>query len=182
MADKIRDNQFAKTASYIHQPLQPYIILKMVKYMDILESRNILEALDLSEKEKTHLEAVWKKSTKRECLILHDQILYLMNGKLHSEDGRPANIIISAINTKKIYKWYKNGVLHNDYGPAIVYSENSAEWYENGCKLYEMHSNINTDGYTDIFSKGIWNNAIFISILLYISGFVAGFMSCRINI
>ena len=54
---------------------------------------------------------------------------WYLNGKLHREDG-PA---IENSNGTKF--WYLNGKLHRGDGPAIEYSDGNKYWYLNGEKL-----------------------------------------------
>lgn len=51
---------------------------------------------------------------------------WYQNGQLHREDG-PA--IIWANGDKH---WYKNGKCHRKDGPAIIREDGSLEWYKNG--------------------------------------------------
>jgi hypothetical protein len=48
------------------------------------------------------------------------------DGNLHREDG-PA--IIYPDGTKR---WYKDGKRHREDGPAIIYSDGTQRWYKNG--------------------------------------------------
>jgi antitoxin component YwqK of YwqJK toxin-antitoxin module len=54
---------------------------------------------------------------------------WYLNGKLHREDG-PA--VEWADGTKA---WYLNGKLHREDGPAIEYTDGTKKWYLNG----ELH-------------------------------------------
>ena len=48
------------------------------------------------------------------------------NGKLHREDG-------PAIERADGYKkWYKNGKLHREDGPAIEWAGRAKHWYQHG--------------------------------------------------
>ena len=51
------------------------------------------------------------------------------DGKLHREDG-PA-VIIGSIRQE----WYRNGELHREDGPAVIDGNNYQVWYRNG----ELH-------------------------------------------
>ena len=57
---------------------------------------------------------------------------YYRNGKLHRDDG-PA--IIRPDGTQE---WYKEGKLHRDDGPAIVYISGVKYWYKEG-KIHKLH-------------------------------------------
>jgi len=48
------------------------------------------------------------------------------NGRLHRDDG-PAIVYPDG----KQY-WYRNGRLHRDDGPAVVHPDGRQEWYRNG--------------------------------------------------
>ncbi len=48
------------------------------------------------------------------------------DGKIHREDG-PA--VIWPDGTQR---WYKDGKLHREDGPAVIYSYGTKEWYLNG--------------------------------------------------
>jgi hypothetical protein len=50
------------------------------------------------------------------------------NGKLHREDG-------PAIEYNGTKEWYKNGKLHREDGPAIEWTDGSESWYLN-CKYH----------------------------------------------
>ena len=54
---------------------------------------------------------------------------WYLNGKLHREDG-PA--FEGADGTKH---WYLNGKLHREDGPAIEYADGDKCWYLNGKQL-----------------------------------------------
>lgn len=56
---------------------------------------------------------------------------YYRNGKLHRDDG-PA--VIKPDGTQE---WYKEGKLHRDDGPAVIYTFGEEQWYNNG----EIHKN-----------------------------------------
>lgn len=45
-------------------------------------------------------------------------------------------------------RWYKNGHIHREDGPAIIYSDGQQEWYLNG-KLHR------TDGPAIIYTDGV---------------------------
>ena len=51
---------------------------------------------------------------------------WYLNGKLHREDG-PA---VEYFNGTK--KWYLNGKFHREEGPAVEYSNGTKKWYLNG--------------------------------------------------
>ena len=59
--------------------------------------------------------------------------IYLLNGKLHREDG-PA---IEWLNGTKL--WYINDLRHREDGPAIEYTNGSVEWFYNDVK-YDVNS------------------------------------------
>jgi len=54
------------------------------------------------------------------------------NGKLHRDDG-PAT---ECSNGSKY--WYQNGEFHRDDGPAIEYTNGNKSWYKNGLKLEKV--------------------------------------------
>lgn len=60
---------------------------------------------------------------------------YYVNGTLHREDG-PA--VIYANRTKK---WYINGELHRDDGPAIECCTGLKAWYKKGVLIGEEKIN-----------------------------------------
>jgi hypothetical protein len=51
---------------------------------------------------------------------------YMVNGKLHREDG-PAKVLPNGVK-----EWYLNGKLHREDGPAIEYKNDEEEWYMHG--------------------------------------------------
>jgi hypothetical protein len=57
---------------------------------------------------------------------------WYLNGKLHREDG-PA--VEFACGTKS---WCLNGELHRADGPAIEYADGNKSWYINGVKVTEQ--------------------------------------------
>jgi len=57
---------------------------------------------------------------------------WYVNGKLHREDG-PA---IELKNGSKY--WYRNDKLHREDGPAIEFANGSKHWYLNGIKVEEF--------------------------------------------
>ena len=63
------------------------------------------------------------------------------DGKLHRDDG-PAKIYVSGSK-----EWYKNGKLHRDNGPAYISFSGKKEWYKNG----KLHRD---DGPSIIFANG----------------------------
>ena len=63
----------------------------------------------------------------------YGDVRYYLNGKVHRDDG-------PAVEGSDGYKaWYINGKLHRTDGPAIEHSDGSKEWWVNG----ELHR---TDG------------------------------------
>jgi len=62
-------------------------------------------------------------------------IRYYLNGELHREDG-PA---VEYANGDKF--WIINGELHREDGPAIEYASGSKEWFINGNELTEQEFN-----------------------------------------
>jgi len=60
---------------------------------------------------------------------------WYLNGKLHREDG-PA--IEYASGTKE---WWLNGNLHREDGPAIEWANGVKEWYVNGKEFIEEEFN-----------------------------------------
>jgi hypothetical protein len=79
-----------------------------------------------------------------------DAIKWYLNGKLHREDG-PA--IEYANGTKE---WYLNGKCHREDGPAVEYADGSKYWYLNGKLHRENGPAIEwADGY-----KGWWLNDV----------------------
>jgi len=54
---------------------------------------------------------------------------WYMNGLLHREDG-PA---IERVNGRKL--WCKNGLLHRENGPAIEYENGDKRWYLRGLEI-----------------------------------------------
>lgn len=55
-----------------------------------------------------------------------------------------ATIIIYSGETKK---WYKNGKLHRDDGPAVEYSDGYKEWFLNGEKISPLTHIMMINGY-----------------------------------
>jgi hypothetical protein len=66
---------------------------------------------------------------------------YFKNGVLHREDG-PAKICSDGTE-----EWYLNGIRHREGGPAIVWRDGSREWFLNGLRHRE-------DG-----PARVWNNS-----------------------
>src|ERR1017187_7779284 len=64
---------------------------------------------------------------------------YYKDGKLHKEDG-PA---VEFSNGSK--KWYRDGLLHNDHGPAVEWVGIGKEWWING----ELHRDNNMPAIED---------------------------------
>jgi hypothetical protein len=67
---------------------------------------------------------------------------YYRNGKLHRDDG-PA--VIKPDGTQE---WYKEGKLHRDDGPAVIYTSNISNWNKDGKisknkKLVDLPKDIN---------------------------------------
>jgi hypothetical protein len=69
---------------------------------------------------------------------------WYLNGKLHREDG-PA--VIYARGTQM---WYSNNKLHREDGPAIIYADGTQIWYRNGQRHRE-------DGPAIIYADGTQN-------------------------
>jgi hypothetical protein len=67
---------------------------------------------------------------------------WFKNGELHREDG-------PALECPDGFKaWYQNGKLHREDGPAIEFTNGQKEWYINGCRH-------RTDGPAIEYSFGI---------------------------
>ena len=65
----------------------------------------------------------------------------MKNGKYTESDGHQA--------------WYKDGTLHREDGPAIIYPDGHQEWWKDG--KYHREDGpavINTDGYQEWFKDG----------------------------
>lgn len=60
---------------------------------------------------------------------------FLINGKLSMEEFRFINLILYTgclnYNENKKY-WFRNGKIHRDGGPAVIYSNGYKVWYKNG--------------------------------------------------
>jgi hypothetical protein len=54
---------------------------------------------------------------------------WFLNGKLHREDG-PA--VIRADGTQY---WYLNGVIHREDGPAVIWADGMPWWFHNGERI-----------------------------------------------
>jgi hypothetical protein len=75
---------------------------------------------------------------------------YKKNGQLHREDG-PAVIYDNGFK-----EWYLNGKRHREDGPAIIWENGTKKWYLNG-KLHRE------DGPAVIYSDGSqywWKNGV----------------------
>lgn len=63
------------------------------------------------------------------------------NGLLHSYNDNPAVYIENYAGTEVIMRWFKDGVLHRDNGPADYRSKGKvADWYKDGtmvCQVYD---------------------------------------------
>ena len=70
---------------------------------------------------------------------------WFLNGKLHNEHG-PAIVWVSGAK-----EWYINGQLHNENGPACETADGSKEWYING----QLH-NENGPAIEDIDGTKYW--------------------------
>lgn len=67
-----------------------------------------------------------------ECYIIESQAdVKYKNGKYHCEDGTPAIV------DNYLKSWYKNGLAHNLFGPAI-------QW-KNGKKIYAIEGTIHSE-------------------------------------
>lgn len=73
-----------------------------------------------------------------------------LNGVLHSFDDSPAIVLASGNSV-----WYRNGKLHRDNGPAMVYN-GSQYWYQLGALHREnMPAIIYANGTTEYWLNGI---------------------------
>jgi len=79
------------------------------------------------------------KMPKSELKIVDGTKKWYLNGKLHREDG-PA--VERADGTKV---WYLNGERHREDGPAIEWSAGDKSWYLNGEKLTKEEFNLAMD-------------------------------------
>lgn len=59
----------------------------------------------------------------------HGTKRWYLNGNLHREDG-PA---IEGPSGTKV--WYRNGKRHREDGPAVEYADGTKSWYLDGCHL-----------------------------------------------
>jgi hypothetical protein len=80
---------------------------------------------------------------------------WFKNGELHRDNG-PAIIDSNVFNEVGTQYWFQNGFLHRDNGPAIIYSDGSQSWYKNGF----LHKDngpaiIYTDGKKEYYKNGI---------------------------
>ena len=81
------------------------------------------------------------------AIVSRNKMVWCNKNKFHRDDGGAAVVIFTMTNI--IFKFYKNGVLHNLTGPAIInWQEKYLEWWTNGvkirttddCAYYEMFS------------------------------------------
>jgi hypothetical protein len=71
------------------------------------------------------------------------------NGELHREDG-PA-----IITGNGAQHWYQNGELHREGGPALVCPYGSQYWYKRGLKHREDGPAVITDAYEEWYKHGL---------------------------
>ena len=109
-----------------------HVILRFISYYDIDE---YLEYFDLMPcdmalvKYKVYI-ARLKIIRRRERIAGVGYMLckkYMVEGRLHKEGNLPAILYASGFR-----QWYKNGVLHNDTGPAEISACGSANYWLNG--------------------------------------------------
>ena len=60
-----------------------------------------------------------------------DQVIWLLDGKYHREDG-PAHISQDGYRA-----WHLNGKLHREDGPAVIWASGRQAWYLNGKEVTE---------------------------------------------
>ena len=75
--------------------------------------------------------------------------------KLHSYNGEPAFIVYDGTTIWKEI-WYKNGLLHREDEPAILWYDGYFEWYKNGLRHREDGPAILwSDGYFEWYKNGL---------------------------
>jgi hypothetical protein len=166
------------------------IAICMLKYLDILDNREILQntafLLYFNIINKEELFMKWNKFTKKARIVCENQIETRINGKLHSINGEPAKkrYTNTPFGVYKIYEWYDNDKMHNKYGPAYV-TPYSAKWYENGILKKEMRVynesvfNMNeriVSGEILLFGRTFQYHISWEYILLYFSGITLGWI------
>lgn len=117
--------------------LQTVLVLKLemnvdvfsviVSYLDIVQDYDAIEAVldSYTDKEYDIIMKFWKKHSCFETIEENNKIKYYINGVLHRDDG-------PAMESKKRIEWWRYGLLHRDDGPAVVGS--SLEWFRHGLK------------------------------------------------